>query len=57
MYMASHILIIFKKEALYHLTMQWMGIWVPPYTVSLSCKWGWNFKKLGVLLSLSDVVR
>ena len=32
-----------------------MGIWVPPYIVPLLCRWGWNFMKLGVWLSLSDV--
>ena len=35
--------------------MLFMGIWVPPYTVSLLCRWGWNFMNLGVWLSLSDV--
>jgi hypothetical protein len=57
MYLASHILMIFNKKALYHLAMQWMGIWVPPYTVSLVCSGGGGILRNGVWLSLSYVVR
>jgi hypothetical protein len=35
--------------------MLFLGIWVPPYTVPLLCRWGWICKKLGVWFSLNDV--
>ncbi len=57
MFTASHILMIFNKKALCQLALQWMGIWVPPYTVSLVCSGGGGILRNGVWLSLSYVVR
>ena len=37
--------------------MLWMGIWVQLYNVSLLCRWGWSFKKLGVWSSRSKPIQ